>query len=399
MSTELKPNIDWVGHVDWSIRDFHSYETPRGATYNSYLIRDGKTAVIDAVKWEFFDDFARNIAGKVPLEKIDYLVCNHSELDHAGALPLALKAMPNATLLCNAKCAEMLGQYFDTTGWKIKTVADGEKFPLGKRTLQFMHTPMVHWPDSMFTYVPEDGLLFSMDAFGQHLATSARFDDQHDLPELLYEAQVYYANIVVPYNKQVRLTLQKAGLLDIRMIAPSHGLIWRSHIPDILAKYAAWSSGTLKKRALIVFDTMWHSTEIMAGEILRGVVDAAPDVDARSMYVRKTPATRIATDMLEASAVALGSATLNMQMMPQMAAVLNYVKGLKFAPKHAFAFGSCGWAAAGVEQMDCWIDDAGWSRVHEPIKAKYRPTAEVLARCFEAGRQLGLKARASEPEA
>ncbi|HBT75402.1 MAG TPA: MBL fold metallo-hydrolase [Planctomycetaceae bacterium] len=393
MFTGLLPNIDWVGHIDWSIRDFHSYETPRGATYNAYLIRDENNAVIDTVKFDFCDYFLRNVAAKVPLDKIDYLVCNHSELDHAGSLPLALKAMPNATLLCNAKCREMLGLYFDTTGWPIRVVTPGETVSLGKRTLAFVDTPMVHWPDSMFTYVPEDGLLFSMDAFGQHLATAARFDDLHDLHELLFEAKVYYANIVVPYGRQVRSTLEKAKTLDITMIAPSHGLIWRKHIPEILAKYRDWSEGVTLPKALILFDTMWHSTEMMAEEILRGAETADPEVDTQFMYVRKTSLTRIATEMLEASAVAIGSATINMQMMPQMAAVLNYLKGLKFAPKTAFAFGSHGWAAAGVEQVDRWIDEAAWPRLRQPIKAKYRPTAEVLAECFEAGQQLALAAR------
>ena len=393
MPTQLKPNIDWVGHVDWSIRDFHSYDTVRGATYNSYLIRDEKTALIDGVNANFTQYQIDNIAALTPLEKVDYIVCNHTELDHAGSIPELLRALPNATLLCNAKCLETMRLYFDTTGWPVQVVTPEEKITLGKRTLNFVNTPMVHWPESMFTYIPEEELLFSMDAFGQHLATSARFDDEHDMNEILVEAKIYYANIVTPYGKQVQTTFGKVENLKIGMIAPSHGLIWRSHIPAILDCYQEWSSGIYRPKALILFDTMWHSTEMMAEYILKGAIEAAPEVDTQFMYVRRTSLTRIATEMLEAAAVAVGSPTLNMMMMPQMAAVLNYIKGLKFTPKSSFSFGSYGWAGAGCEQCNHWLDEAGWTRLCEPIKTKYRPGHETLAQCREAGKLLGLAAR------
>jgi flavorubredoxin len=281
-----------------------------------------------------------------------------------------------------------LSAHFDLTGRKIQAVSPYEKIPLGHRTLSFVNTPMVHWPESMFTYIPEEKLLFSMDAFGQHLATAARFDDQWDLPHILMEAKSYYANIVTPYGKQVQRTLEAAAGLPIAMIAPSHGLIWRKHIPAILAAYQDWSSGKYAPKALILYDTMWESTGRMAEAVFKGAMDDNAAVDVQLMHVRKTTLTRIATEMLDAAAVALGSPTLNMMLMPQMAAVLTYIRGLKFTPKSAFAFGSSGWAHAGVEQLVRSIEELQWTAIHEPIKTQFRPSDAVLETCRTAGRRL-----------
>ncbi|MGL4943050.1 MAG: FprA family A-type flavoprotein [Thermoguttaceae bacterium] len=385
MTTPLRSNIDWVGYVDWSIRDFHSYDTPRGATYNSYLVRDEKTALIDTVKAPYSDALLSNVASLTPLDRVDYLVCNHAELDHAGSIPAVMRSLPNATLLCNAKCAETLSRYFDFGSIRHQIVTPDSTISLGKRNLAFVNTPMVHWPDSMMTYVPEEKLLFSMDAFGQHLATSVRFDDEWDLPHILMEAKSYYANIVTPYGKQVLATLELAKTLPIEMIAPSHGLIWRKNLGVILQAYQTWASGVQVDKALIIFDSMWDSTTRMAESLLAGARNTSPKWDVQFMPVRKTTLTRIATEMLDASTVAFGSATLNMQMMPQMAAVLTYIRGLKFSPKRAVAFGSSGWAHAGCEQINKWIEETGWTRLAEPVKCHYRPSNEVLAKCQELG--------------
>ena len=215
MNTTLCENVDWVGVVDWNIRDFHSYETARGATYNAYLLRDEKTALIDTVKAPFADRLLQNVAALCDPSRVDYVVCNHAELDHSGALPQVLRAMPQATLLCDKKCAAALGEHFDVSGWKIRIVADGEEISLGRRTLRFLETPMVHWPESMATYVPEEKLLFSMDAFGQHYATGKRFEDEVDPAIVMQEAKTYYANIVMPYGKAVLKTLDALAGLPI----------------------------------------------------------------------------------------------------------------------------------------------------------------------------------------
>jgi flavorubredoxin len=388
MSTELVKNIDWVGYVDWRVRDFHSFDTARGATYNSYLIRDQKTAVIDAVKGPHAQNLLQNIAEKTELSKVSYVVCNHAEPDHASGLATLLTNLPNAILLCNAKCRESLAGYFDIGNWKIQVVSPDDKIPLGSRTLTFINTPMVHWPESMFTYIPEDQLLFSMDAFGQHLATSARFDDEYDCATIINEAKSYYANIVTPYAKQVQRTLEVAAQTPIKMIAPSHGLIWRSNIPKIIEAYKNWSDGKYAPKILILFDSMWDSTTQMAEAILDGAVRESDKIDVHLMYVRRTTLTRIATEMLDAAAVALGSATLNMQMMPQMSAVTTYLRGLKFSKKSGLAFGSYGWAHAGSNQLDRWIEETGWTRLAEPIDSKFRPAPEILEKCRRAGQLL-----------
>ena len=389
MHTELKPGIHWVGYVDWNVRDFHSFDTHSGATYNSYLVQDEKVALIDTVKGLYAPQLLTNIHDLVPLDKVDYVICNHAEFDHAGALPAVLKALPNATLLCNQKCREILAGYFDISDWNIKVLTPGETIRLGQQTLHFIDVPMVHWPDSMFTYIPQSMLLFSNDAFGQHLASSARFDDQWDLSDILVEAKTYYANIVAPYSRQVQKVLEAASQLNIEMIAPSHGLIWRKNLPAILDAYTDWAWGRCVPKIVILFDTMWESTAMMADSVFAGAQSVSQNVNVQLMQVRRHTLTRIATEMLDASAVAFGSATLNGQMMPAMAAALNYIKGLfRSMKKPAFAFGSSGWGIGGVEQIAKWFGEMGWEQVGDSLRSQWRGTPECHKACFEAGRLL-----------
>jgi anaerobic nitric oxide reductase flavorubredoxin len=391
MNTTLYKNIDWVGAIDWTIRDFHSYDAERGATYNAYLVRDEKTALVDGVKAPFAGELLRNVAALTELSRVDYVVCNHAELDHAGSLGEVLHAMPQATLLCDKKCAVTLGEHFDTSGWKIRPVATGDTVSLGRRTLQFIETPMVHWPESMFTYVPEDKLLFSMDAFGQHYATSERFDDEVDLSTVMQEAKTYYANIVLPYGKAVLSCLDRMAGMEIGMIAPSHGLIWRTHGANIVDAYRNWANHRAKPKVLVIYDTMWESTAAMAEAILEGA--AQSDVSTALLHVRRSNLTRIAAEVLDAAALAFGSSTLNHGMMPMAAATLSYLEGLRPLGKAAVAFGSYGWGRGGPEAVDKALRAMAWDVVREPIRARYRPTPEILNQCRAAGRLLAERAR------
>ncbi len=400
LTTELRPGIDQVGYVDYNVRDFHSYDTQRGATYNAYLIRDEKTALVDTVKAPFAPQLLRNVVSLTDLEKVDYLVCQHAELDHAGALPAVVAACPNAEVVCTAKCKEALAGFFDVSNWKFKIVASGETLSLGQKSLVFLAIPMVHWPESTISYMPEEKILFSNDAFGQHLATSERFDDEYDLAKILEEAKSYYANIVAPYGKQVLKALEAASKLDIELIAPAHGLMWRSHIAELLQAYPAWASGKYAPKVLVLYDTMWQSTEIMAEEIYAGAVEEgqkiakeagcnAPKLDVQLMRVRKTTLTRIAAEALDAAAVAFGSPTLNAWLMPTTASVLAYFQGLKFREKTALAFGSFGWGPGGPEAIQMALETLKYPAITEaPIKAKQRPDADVLKQCREAGAAL-----------
>jgi flavorubredoxin len=390
MHTPLRENIDWVGCLDWNVRDFHSYDTPRGATYNAYLVRDEKTALIDAVKEPFAAELLRNVSELCDPGEVRYVVCNHAEPDHSGALAEVLRAMPEAVLVCDRKCRVALGQHYDTSAWQFQIVATGDAISLGRRTLRFIETPMVHWPESMFTYVPEEKVLFSMDAFGQHFATNERLDDEVELAGLMAEAKTYYANIVMPYGKQVVKCLDSIADLPIEMLATSHGVIWRSHVGEILEAYREWSVCRPRPKVLVVYDTMWESTTAMARAIVEGA--AAPGVDVQLLHARRASLTRIATEALDAAAIALGSSTLNREMMPALSAVLCYLKGLRPTGKVAFAFGSYGWGRGGPEAIGQWIGEMGWEVLREPLKAQYRPTPEILDECRAAGRMLAEKA-------
>ena len=348
MDTKLKEGIHWVGYLDWNVRDFHGYRTHSGSTYNSYIVLDEKTAVIDAVKAPYVDDLLRKIQAHTSLDKIDYLVVNHAEPDHSGGIPGVMKACPNAKVVCSAKCRKALEMHYDTADWEFEIVKTGGSISLGSRTLQFVETPMVHWPESMFTYVPEEKLLFSMDAFGQHYASAARFDDHECREVLLHEAKTYFANIVMLYARPIRNTMQAAASLDIEMIAPSHGVIWRKHVAEILKAYTDWTHHRPEKKVLIVYDTMWKSTELMAQAIADGVLEC--DVDLRVYNVNASHITELATEILGSSGVAVGSPPLNMTLMPQMPCLLTYWKGLRPVEKVGFAFGSYGWSNMAVRR-------------------------------------------------
>jgi flavorubredoxin len=303
--------------------------------------------------------------------------------------------MPQATLVCDKKCAAALADHFGTSQWKMQIVANGEEIRLGRRTLRFVETPMVHWPESMATYVPEERLLFSMDAFGQHYATAERFDDEVEPAVLRDQAKIYYANIVMPYGKAVQTALERLATLPIDIIAPSHGAIWRRDAAEIVAAYRRWAAHEHGPKVLVIYDTMWESTAAMAAAILDGA--SLPGVTASLIHVRRTSLTRIAEEMLEAAAVAFGSATLNRTMMPMAAAVLCYLEGLRPPGKAAFAFGSYGWGRGGPEAIDAALRRMEWEVLREPLRARYRPTPEVLAECREAGRQLGQRAVGRAP--
>ena len=389
-TVQLVEGIDWVGCVDWHVRDFHSYRTDRGVTYNAYLVRDEKTALVDTVKAPFADRLLENVSALTDLSRIDYMVSNHAEPDHAGSLGRMLEALPNAKVVCDQKAVAALGRHFDTSGWSFHVVSTGDTLSLGSRTLRFVETPMVHWPESMFTYVPEEKLLFSMDAFGQHYATSSRFDDEVPLCTVLEEAKTYYANIVMPFGKQVATTMEKAAMLEIEMIAPAHGVIWRTHARKILEAYKNWSVCRPKAKVLVVYDTMWGSTAQMAQAIHDGA--SLPGVDAVLIEIRRSNLTRLATEVLDAATVAFGSSTLNRGMMPMAAAVLKYWKGLRPVGKAGFAFGSYGWGKGGSEDVHAALEALKWEILREPLKVQNRPTPEVLDECRQAGKVVAEKA-------
>ncbi len=390
MNTTLREGIHWVGYVDWGVRDFHGYRTERGSSYNAYLIQDEKIAVIDSVKAPYADKLLEHISAHVDPARVSYVVCNHAEPDHSGSLPRLMQACPAAELVCDAKCKTALSLHYDTTGWRWKIVTSGDELKLGRRTLTFVETPMVHWPESMFTYVPEERLLFSMDAFGQHYASDHRFDDEEPFEVLMEELKTYFANIVMLYGKPIERVLDKTAGLPIEIIAPSHGVIWRRYLPEIVARYREWVRQKPRAKVLVIYDTMWGSTEQMANAILEGVLEL--NVEARVANVSHSSNTALVTEVLDAACIAFGSPTLNMTLMPNLAGLLTYLKGLKPVNKAGFAFGSYGWAKGGAADVEEYLRFMKFELLREPLQVQFVPKPADLELCREAGRQLARRA-------
>jgi flavorubredoxin len=390
MNTELAKGVNWVGHIDWSVRDFHGYRTERGSSYNAYLVEGAQVALIDTVKAPYAATLLGQVRERLGERPLRYLVCNHAEPDHAGAMAAVVAAFPGVTVVCNAKCREALGLYGDTAGWTFQVVKEGTKLDLGGRTLQFFDTPMVHWPESMATYLIEEQILFSMDAFGQHYASGWRFDDEAPMDEVMHEAKTYYANIVLPFVRPVTAALAKLGTLPLKQVAPSHGVIWRSHIADIVRAYQDWVVSQAAKKVVILFCTMWDSTRLMAEAVAEGAMAEA--VTVKLIDVNATADTDIVAEVMDCAALAVGSATLNMGIMPRLAATMTYLRGLKPVGKAGFAFGSCGWATKGAEEVAAYLGAMQVEILHEPITCRFRPDAATLARCREAGRLLAKRA-------
>lgn len=393
MNRKIVDGVHWVGFVDWNVRDFHGYVTDRGSTYNSYLVLDREPALVDAVKAPYAADLLRNVSELVQPADIRWVVCNHAEPDHSGALPAVMAACTNATLVCDQKCREVLAIYYDTSAWKFKIVQTGDSLPLGKRTLEFIETPMAHWPESMATWIPQDRLLFSMDAFGQHYATSARFDDEVPEGVLLFEAKTYVANILMLYALPVAKAVAAVRKLDPAIICPSHGVVWRNRIPAMLDLYDQWAACRPARKVVVMYDTMWKSTEAMAEAIVQGAMaEGGSAVEVKMFHVRATTGTRLATEMLDAAAFAAGSPTLNGTLMPAVADVLTYLKGLRPARKAGFAFGSFGWGRGGPEEVEQYLNAMKVELLRPVLKIPYKPSPAGLEECREAGRLLARQA-------
>ncbi|MHA1381823.1 MAG: FprA family A-type flavoprotein [Candidatus Helarchaeota archaeon] len=392
MKIEIKDKIYYVGVIDWDLRNFHGYITHRGSSYNSYLIVDDKIALIDTAKGQFAEELLKNIKEIIDPKKIDYFICNHLEGDHSQSLVPLSEAVPNAQIVTSERGKKGFLRMYKKN-WDIQTVKEGDTISLGKRTLTFVPVPMVHWPDSMVTYCTPDNILFSNDAFGQHIARSKIFDDENDLPIVMEEAKKYYANIVMHLSGIIKKVLEKVTQvlkLDIKMICPSHGIIWRSYVPKILEKYVYWSDKQTKEKALVIYDSMWHSTEKMAHAILEGI--RQEDVEARIYNLTLSDKSDIIKEVLDSRGILIGTPTLNNGMFPTVAGFLTYLKGLKPPAKVAGAFGSYGWSPkGGQEAVIEELKEAKIPEIMEPIKYQFVPDPEELEKCVEYGREFAKK--------
>ncbi len=386
MVTELKKDVFWVGVVDWGIRHFHGYElsTHRGTTYNCYLIVDEKTVLVDTVWGPFQDQLIENIRQIVDPTKIDVVVANHAEPDHSGGLPAVMRYIPNATVVVSKRGEESIPGYYHQP-WQFKAVQTGERINIGSRELIFVEAPMLHWPDSMFTYLTGSNILMPNDAFGQHYATAFRFSDEVDQEELYEEAIKYYANILTPFSSQVTRKIEDllALNLPVDMIAPSHGVIWRIDPLQIVKKYQEWAAQVAQKSAVILYDTMWEATRRMAEAIGKGL--AAESVPSKLFHMAVSDRNDVITEIFKAKAIIIGSPTLNNGLLPTVAPILEDIKGLRFQNKVGAAFGSYGWSGESVKLIEehfasCKIPLAG-----PGVKAKWQPKEADLAECERLG--------------
>ena len=383
---EIKPDIYWVGGIDWDIRNFHGYSTNRGTTYNAYLIKDKKITLVDTVKHYLFDEMLSRIKELIDPKKIEYIISNHVEMDHSGSISKILEICPNAKVLTSTRGEKGLLRHYKKD-WNFQVLKSGDTLNIGKRTLNFVHIPMVHWPDSMVTYIPSDKLLLPNDAFGQHIASNERYDDEIEWGILKEEAAKYYANIVMPYGDQVKKALESLSALEIDMIAPSHGIIWRSKIKEIVKEYNKWANFQTENKALIVYDSMWGSTEKIAKKLEEGITELGFNVTMKNLA--NSHISDVITDVLTSKMILVGSPTLNNGMMPSVAGFLTYLKGLRPRERIGFVFGSYGWGGQAVGEIEKIFQNLSWELPVESININYIPDEKELENIKSIGNKLG----------
>jgi len=394
MKVQIKNNVYWVGKTDWELRKFHGdeYSTHRGSTYNSYLVRERKTALIDTVWAPFAREYVDNLAAEIDLDSIDFVIANHAEVDHSGALPELLRRIPGKPVYCTANGMKSLKGHFHQD-WDFRPVKTGDRLSLGDKELVFVEAPMLHWPDSMMCYLTGDAVLFSNDAFGQHYASSSHFNDEVDQEELFRECLKYYANILTPFSKLVEKKIREvlALGLPLDMICTSHGVIWRKNPVQIVEKYLAWAAEYRENRIAVVYDTMWNGTRVMAEQLAEGLRAAGGGAEVVLHNAAKTDKNDIVADIFRSKALVLGSPTINRGILTSIAALLEEIQGLGFRGKKAAVFGSYGWSGEANAVLARRLKEAGFEVVDEGLKASWQPDEESRARCREYGRELAAR--------
>lgn len=392
MKKLMKNNVFWVGKVDWELQKFHGdeYSTHNGSTYNSYLIQEEKNVLIDTVWLPFSEEFVENLAKEIDLNKIDYIVANHGEIDHSGALPALMKIIPNTPIYCTANAVKSLkGQYH--RDWNFKVVKTGDKLDIGNgKELIFVEMPMLHWPDSMATYLTKDNILFSNDAFGQHYATDKLYNDLVDECDLLKEAMKYYANILNPFAPLLRKKLDEiiALKLPIDIIATSHGIIWRDNPMQIVEKYSQWANEYQENQITIIYDTMWNGTKKIAVKISEGIELADPDVEVKVFNVTKTDKNDLITEVFKSKTVVIGSPTVNNSILHSISGLIHLMKKLKFKNKKAASFGCYGWSGESTKILNESLENAGFSVIDEGFRNQWNADEERQIAAIDFGRKI-----------
>ncbi len=396
-AVELRKDIYWVGAIDWAIRDFHGYMTPLGTTYNNYLIMDDEITLIDTVKYDFSDVTIKGIRSVVDPSRIKNVVINHIENDHATSIDKIMELAPSATIYITEKGRKGLERFFDLSKWNMKTVKSGDTLSIGRRTLLFIETPMLHWPDSMMTYIKEEKILVSQDGFGQHIASAVRFDDEfvtcQSAAELEGAVVDYYANILMPFGQIIKTKIseiQKLGL-EIEMIAPDHGIIWRTSPEKVMQMYLDMANGKSDLSVSIIYDTMWHSTEKMSLPIMQGVKDEG--VECKVIKLRATPMSVAVKEFWKSRGCLVGTPTLNNIMYPTVAEFLTHLRGLRPKGRIAGAFGSFGWGGGAVKEAYEEFKRMGLETFEPGLQILYKPSLEDETKCYDFGREFAKKVK------
>ncbi len=395
MSFNIKNNVYWVGKVDWELRKFHGneYSTHRATTYNSYLIKEEKVALVDTVWMPYSKEFVKNLAKEIDLNKIDYVIANHAEIDHSGGLPELMEKIPDTPIYCTKNGVQSLKGHYHKD-WNFQVVNTGDKLNLGNgKELIFVEMRMLHWPDSMACYLTGDNILFSNDAFGQHYASEYMYNDLVDQNELWAECIKYYANILTPFSalvdKKIKEVLELKIPIDI--IATSHGVIWRDNPIQIVEKYIAWSNDYQENQITIMYDTMWQGTRRMAESIAKGIREIDSEINVKIFNVAKTDKNDIITEVFKSKAILVGSPTLGGGILSSIAEIMEMIKGLKFKNKKAAAFGCYGWSGESVKVLTDHLEKSGFSIINDGIRAKWNPDDESIEKCAEYGKEIAGK--------
>ena len=388
MSKKINDKILWVGKTDWELKKFHGDEftTVKGSSYNSYLIRDEKTVLIDTVWLPYDREFVKDLKKEIDLNKIDYIIIQHGEVDHSGALVELMKEIPNTPIYCTANAVKSIkGQYHQD--WNYVLVKTGDKLNIGENTLTFIEAPMLHWPDTMFTYMDKEEILFSNDGFGQHLASEYLYADEVNQADLFNQALTYYANILAPFGMMVKNKINEILNMNvpIKMICPSHGLIWRENPTQIVNKYLEWADSYKENQITIIYDTMWNSTRKMAEAIAKGIKNVDKEVEVKLMNTSKDDKTEVLTEVFKSKTILVGSPTVNNGYLHSIAGILEMIKGMKLKGKKAAAFGSYGWSGEAVKQITEELKKSGFEILNDGIRVEWTPGVEMENKCIEFG--------------
>jgi flavorubredoxin len=388
MSIRVKNNVFWVGKIDWELRKFHGneYSTHCGSTYNSYLIKEEKTAIFDTVWAPFSEEYVRNLAREIELGKIDYVIAPHAEIDHSGALPLLMSQIPDTPIYCSKNGVKSLKGHYHKD-WNFNVVKTGDRLSLGQKELIFVEAPMLHWPDSMFCYLTLDNVLFSNDAFGQHYASEFMFNDLVNQAELFGECIKYYANILTPFSPLVTKKINEFLSLDLPLdiICTSHGVIWRENPGQIVEKYLQWADSYQENQITIIYDSMWNGTRVMAENIAMGIKESDEAVNVKVYNIAKTDKNDVITEVFKSKAVFVGSPTINRGILTSVAGLIEEIKGLRFKGKKAAAFGCYGWSGESTKIISESLNEAGFDVINEGLKITWNPDADSIAKCKEYG--------------